>query len=103
MNIALLPLQIAKKKPMQPAGTGDTGIGPEDRSERALWQCHMEIEPTLMVSDFDTDKSAVFPFLLPVIFIQIRNKTFICRQNSPSFFVYSMVAYAEKKKDMMAG
>lgn len=60
--IALFPGRIAEKQTVQCAGTGDKCVGAEDRDKRAGGKSHMKFQTALVISDLDTDKSAVFPF-----------------------------------------
>lgn len=60
--IALFPGRIAEKQTVQCAGTGDKCVGAEDRDKRAGGKSHMKFQTALVISDLDTDKSAVFSF-----------------------------------------
>ena len=91
--IALFPGRIAEKQTVQCAGTGDKCVGAEDRDKRAGGKSHMKFQTALVISDLDTDKSAVFSLFSVIVFVKIRNKTFVCRQNGHFLFgvFYSIV------------
>ena len=84
--IALFPGRIAEKQTVQCAGTGDKCVGAEDRDKRAGGKSHMKFQTALVISDLDTDKSAVFSLFPVIVFVKIRNKTFVCRQNGHFLF-----------------
>ena len=63
----------------------------------------MKFQTALVISDLDTDKSAVFSLFSVIVFVKIRNKTLYADKMDTSFLEYSMVAYAKKKQDMMTG
>ena len=80
---------------------GDKCVGAEDGDERAGGKSHMKFQTALVISDLDTDKSAVFSLFLVVIFVKIRNKTFVCRQNGHFLFgvFYGSICKEETRYD----
>lgn len=99
--IALFPGRIAEKQTVQCAGTGDKCVGAEDRDKRAGGKSHMKFQTALVISDLDTYKSAVFSLFPVVVFVKIRNKTFVCRQNGHFLFgvFYGSICKEETRYD----
>ena len=69
--IALFPGRIAEKQTVQCAGTGDKCVGAEDRDKRAGGKSHMKFQTALVISDLDTDKSAVFSLFPVIVFLSL--------------------------------
>ena len=64
----------------------------------------MKFQTALVISDLDTDKSAVFfPFSGGHIRKDKKQKRLYADKMDTSFLGDSMVAYAKKKQDMMTG
>ena len=61
----------------------------------------MKFQTALMIPDLDPDKASVFSFFLMLIFIKVRDKTFVCRQNGHFLFgvFYGSICKEEKRYD----
>ena len=101
MDGSLIPLQISKRQSLKPAGLEDACVNLKSRDKRTLGQRHVKIQTALVIFDFHTYETAVFSFLPVSVFIQIRNKTFICRQNGHFLFAvfYGSICEEEKRYD----
>ena len=86
---------------MQCVGTGDKCVGAKDRDKRAGGKSHMKFQTALVISNLDTDKSTVFSLFPVVVFVKIRNKTFVCRQNGHFLFgvFYGSICKEETRYD----
>ena len=101
VHITLFPGGIAEKQTVQCAGTGDKCVGAEDGDERAGGKSHVKFQTALVIPDLNADKSAVFPLFLTVVFVKVRDKTFVCRQNGHFLFgvFYGSICKEETRYD----
>lgn len=101
VHITLFPGRIAEKQTVQCAGTGDKCVGAEDGDERAGGKSHVKFQTALVIPDLNADKSAVFPLFLTVVFVKVRDKTFVCRQNGHFLFgvFYGSICKEETRYD----
>ena len=103
-NFVYLPLFqtcTAKRQSVETPGTGDKCVGLKRWCVGKCGKSHVKFQSTLVVADFYTDEATVFSFFMVVIFIQVRDKTFVYRQNGHFLFgvFYGSICKEEKRYD----
>lgn len=101
VHLPLLQTSTAKRQSVEIAGTGDKSVGLKGWGVGECRESHVKLQTTLVVAHFYTDKASVFSFFMVIIFIQVRDKAFVCRQNGHFLFgvFYGSICKEEKRYD----